>query len=173
MRVWTLCAAALLMLGSASLSMAQFPQPGKEHEFLKQSEGEWEIKMEAGGTAASIGTAKYKMGMGGLWLVSDVEMDMQGTKFSGHGLDSYDPAKKKYVAVWTDSMSTMPIVTEGEMSADMKTLTMTGKGPGQDGKETDYKMITEYKDKNTHVFKMWSGTLTGDPMMTLTYTRKK
>jgi Protein of unknown function (DUF1579) len=173
MRVWTICAAALLMLGNVTWSYGQFPEPGKEHEFLKQSEGEWDIKMDAGGTATSMGSAKYKMAMGGLWLVSDVEMDMQGTKFTGHGLDSYDPAKKKYVGVWVDSMTTSPIVIEGELSADMKTLTMSGKGPGQDGKTTDYKMITEYKDKNTHIFKMWSGSLTGDPMMTLTYVRKK
>ena len=173
MRVLTICASALLMLGSVSFSFGQVTEPSKEHEFLKQSEGEWEIKMETAGASASLGVAKYKMSMGGLWLSSDVEMDMQGTKFSGHGLDSYDAAKKKYVSVWVDSMSTAPIVTEGELSADMKTLTMSGKGPGQDGKMTDYKMITEYKDKNTHIFKMWSGTLTGDPMMTLTYSRKK
>lgn len=167
------CVALLLASFAASAVFAQEPpKPAKEHEFLKQSEGDWAIHMGDASSPAT-GTAKYKMTLGGLWLMSDVEMDMEGMKFTGHGMDSYDPAKKKYVGIWTDSMMTAPIVMEGEMSADMKTLTCSGKGPGQDGKPTEYKMVTEYKDKNTHVFKMWSGTLTGEPMMTLTYVRKK
>lgn len=174
MKLLSLFAATLLFVGGAAASFGQAPiTPGKEHEWLKQIEGDWEIKMEAGGASASVGTSKYKMGLGGLWLVSDVAMDMQGMKFEGHGLDSYDAAKKKYVAIWTDSMSASPLVLEGDLSADQKVLTMTGKGPGMDGKPTDYKTVTEYKDKNTHTFKMWSGNLTGEPMMTLTYTRKK
>jgi hypothetical protein len=167
------CFAALLALGFVSSAIGQEPpKPSKEHEFLKQSEGEWALHM-GDASSPAVGTSKYKMAMGGLWLISDVEMKMEGMDFTGHGLDSYDPAKKKFVGVWTDSMMTAPIIFEGELSADMKTLTCSGKGPGSDGKPTEYKMVTEYKDKDMHVFKMWQGTLTGDPMMTLTYVRKK
>ncbi len=175
MRVRTICAAALLMLGTVSSSFGQEqPKPSKEHEFLKQSVGEWAVHMGGDASSPAIGTSKHKIAMGDLWLISDAELDFGGAKFTGHGIDSYDPVKKKYVGVWVDSMTTAPIVFEGDLSADGKILTVTGKGPGsQDGKTTDYKMVTEYKNKNSHVFKMWSGTLTGEPMLTLTYVRKK
>jgi hypothetical protein len=50
---------------------------------------------------------------------------------------------------------------------------MTGKGPSPDGTTTDYKTETEYVSKDKHVFKMWMGTTTGEPMMVATYERKK
>lgn len=175
MKCWFGCIALLLTSFAASAVTAQeAPKPAKEHEFLKQNEGEWNVHFGDDASSPAMGTTKYKMTLGGLWLMSDAEMDMQGMKFSGHGMDSYDPVKKKFVGTWMDNMITSPIVFEGELSADGKTLTCTGKGPsGMDGTTADYKMVTEYKDKNTHVFKMWSGTLTGDPMLTLTYVRKK
>jgi hypothetical protein len=52
-------------------------------------------------------------------------------------------------------------------------ITMTGKGPSPDGTTTDYKTETEYVSKDKHVFKMWMGTTTGEPMMVATYERKK
>jgi hypothetical protein len=69
-----------------------------------------------------------------------------------------------YVGIWVDSMITAPIIMEGDLATfgSTKTLTMTGKGLGPDGKPTDYKMVTDYKDRDNH-----------DPMMTATYTRKK
>lgn len=165
-------AACALLVCCAPL-FGQGTAPGPEHEWLKEQEGEWEFKMVGGGQEM-VGSVTYKMGLGGLWLVSDLEVDMGGGfKFVGHGLDTYDPTKKKFVNIWVDSMMAAPIVSEGELSADKKTLTMLGKGPGQDGKTVEYKMVTEYKDKDTHIFKMWSGDLSGDPMMTATYTRKK
>lgn len=174
MKVWFGCVALLLTsLAASAVSAQEQPKPGKEHEFLKQNEGEWTVHFGDASTP-SMGVTKYKMTLGGLWLMSDAEMEMgPGEKFTGHGMDSYDPVKKKYVGIWTDSQMTAPIVFEGDLSADMKTLTCTGKGPGQDGKTTDYKLVTEYKDKDTHIFKMWAGVLTGEPMLTLTYVRKK
>jgi hypothetical protein len=173
MRIWFGCIALMLTSLVASSVLAQEPpKPSKEHEFLKQNEGEWNVHFGDASTPA-MGTTKYKMGLGGLWLMSDAEMNMEGTKFYGHGMDSYDLTKKKFVGVWTDSMMTAPIVFEGDLSDDKKTLTCMGKGPGQTGETVEYKMVTEYTDKDTHVFKMWAGTLTGDPMLTLTYVRKK
>jgi hypothetical protein len=169
---------ALLLTSFATTTVwsQEGPKPGKEHEFLKQhGEGEWTLHFGADASAPAIGTTKNKMTMGGLWLMCDADMTIEGAgKFTGHGMDSYDPVKKKYVGLWIDSMITSPINYEGELSADGKTMTCTGKGPsGMDGSTVDYKMVTEYKDKNTHTFKMWSGELTGEPMLTLTYVRKK
>lgn len=40
-------------------------------------------------------TATYKMECGGLWLVSDFHGEFGGQKFSGHGIDGYDPGEEK------------------------------------------------------------------------------
>ena len=104
------------------------PKPGPEHEVLKKMEGTWEVTMKAGGMA-STATATNKMELGGMWLVTNLEGEFAGTKFYGRGLDSYDPASKKYVSVFVDSMSNRPLVMEGTYDKDKKTLTMAGEGP--------------------------------------------
>ncbi|MEQ1828839.1 MAG: DUF1579 family protein, partial [Pirellula sp.] len=149
--------AVVLMLGQA---VSQDPvKPGKEHEFFKELEGDWDFSADGG----IQGKSTYKMVHGGLWLESKIEMMMPSGKFTGQGLDGYDPVKKKYVAIWVDSMSAAPVVLEGDMDSATKTITMLGKGPNETGQIVDYKMVTHYKDKDTHHFKMWMGKLTGDP----------
>src|SRR5947209_19702194 len=88
------------------------PQPGPEHKVLKQKEGTWETTMQAGGMEYK-GAVTFKMELGGLWLVGSLESDLGGQKFYGKSLDTYDAAKKKYVSLWFDSMSTTPLAMEG------------------------------------------------------------
>jgi hypothetical protein len=147
-------------------------KPGAEHAFLAETEGDWIVTMSSPGGDIT-GKGSYKMAHSGLWLTSQLEMKMPEGPFTGTGLDSYDPVKKKFVAIWVDSMSATPIILEGDRSADGKKVTMTGKGPGADGTSTAYKTETEYVSKDKHVFKMWMGTTTGEPMMVATYVRKK
>ena len=42
---------------------------------------------------------------GGLWVASTFQGDFGGMTFEGRGQFGYDPAKKKYVGTWIDSMS--------------------------------------------------------------------
>jgi hypothetical protein len=165
-------AAALAAVLSAPAAVAQEPpKPGPEHEMLKKWEGTWDATMKMMGMESK-GTATYKMDLGGLWLVSTFEGELGGGKFSGRGMDSYDPAKKKYVAVWCDSWSTSPMTMEGTYDAAKKTLTMEGEGPGMDGKPTKYKSVSEWKDDDTVLFTMYMGGGT-DAGFTITYKRKK
>src|SRR5262249_31409183 len=93
--------AMVLLAGQRSLAQAP-PKPGPELEHLKQLVGVWDATVSVGGK----GTMTYKMDLGGLWLVSEYEGEFGDQKFQGRGLDTYDSAKKKYVTVWADSMST-------------------------------------------------------------------
>jgi hypothetical protein len=93
-------------------------------------------------------------------------------KFSGRGLDTYDPAKKKFVAVWVDSMSTSPMVMEGTYDKEKKTLTLSGEGPGMDGKPTKYKSVSVMPDDDTINFSMYVAD-GPQPAFTITYKRKK
>jgi hypothetical protein len=147
------------------------PKPGPEHAMLKKQEGTWDTTMKMAG-AESKGIATYKMELGGLWLASTFEGDLGGMKFTGKGLDTYDPAKRKYVGIWCDSMSTSPLVMEGTYDPATKTLTMAGEGPGMDGKPTRYKAVTEHPDDDTMTFRMYVGGGT-EPAFTITYKRKK
>jgi hypothetical protein len=131
------------------------PKPGPEIDHLKAMVGFWNATVKMGG-AESKGHMNYSMGLGGLWLESQFEGDFGGMKFSGHGFDSYDQAKKKYVSVWVDSMETSPMLMEGDFDKDSNSMTMVGEGPGQDGKPAKYKSVSEMKDKNHMVFKLYS-----------------
>ena len=143
------------------------PKPGPEHEVLKKLVGTWDTTMKFGGMEIK-GVVTYKMDLGGLWLLSSLESEIGGMKFQGHGMDSYDLIKKKYVGVWVDSMSTSPLVMEGTFDKEKKTLTMTGEGPGMDGKPTKYKTVSEWKDDDTmHV---GDGNATA---FTIVYKRRK
>lgn len=146
-------------------------KPGPEHKILAKQEGTWDTTMKAGGMEYK-GTVTYKMELGGMWLVGSMESDLFGQKFSGKSLDSYDPAKKKYVSVWVDSMSASPVRMEGTYDKEKKTMTMAGEGPGMDGKATKYKSVTKMPDDNTTVMTMYIGDAK-DPAFTVTYKRKK
>jgi hypothetical protein len=67
------------------------------------------------------------------------------------------------------------VVSEGEFDKDGKVQTMSGEGPGADGKLTKFKMTTEHKDKDTLVWTMYLPGPEGkeQPMMTITYKRRK
>jgi hypothetical protein len=147
------------------------PKPGPEHEVLKKMEGTWDATMKGGGMESKA-TMVYKMDLGGLWLSSTLEGEAGGMKFQGRGFDGYDPNKKKYVGVWVDSMSSSPMTMEGTYDKEKKVLTMSGDGPGFDGKPTKYKSVTEFKDADNMVMSMWMGD-SKDAMFVVTFKRKK
>jgi hypothetical protein len=164
-----LVAAAIVLF--APMSWAQAPKPGPEHEHLKQMEGVWDATVNIGGQESK-GTMTYKMDLGGMWLVGMFEGDFFGQKFQGRAADTYDPASKKYVGVWIDSMSTRPMVSEGTFDPEKRIMTMMGEGPGQDGKMVKHKSTLEIKDKDNMIMKMYGPEGKDEPMMTITYKRK-
>ncbi len=165
-------AVALAAAVAAPTVLAQQPpKPGPEHEVLKKMEGTWDATMRFGGTESK-GVMMYKMDLGGLWLVSSFEGDFAGAKFSGKGLDTYDAGKKKYVGVWADSMTTTPLIMEGSYDPAKKTMTMVGEGPGEDGKMTKWKSVSEMPDDDTVHFRMYMGDAK-EPAFKIDYKRRK
>jgi len=166
------CASALVVSLALSESPAQEgAKPGPEHALLKKMEGNWDATMKMAGTESKA-TATYKMDLGGLWLASTFEGSFGTDKFSGRGFDTYDAGKKKFVGVWFDSMSTTPMVMEGNYDRAKKTMTMVGDGPGMDGKMVKHRMVTEMPDDNTMNFAMYAGD-SKEPAFTIVYKRKK
>jgi hypothetical protein len=157
------------------------PQPGKEHEILKQLEGTWEATVKMPGAPGqpameSKGEETNKLRCGGLWLISDFKSAFAGQPFEGHGIYGYDSTKKKYTSVWVDSMETYILHSEGTLDTSGKILTLKGEGPDGKGKLTKWKMTDEFKDQDTRVFTMaMDGGADGKDIvaLTITYKRKK
>jgi hypothetical protein len=175
----TLSAASLLLCFTSTFVWAQEPpavKPGPEHAELKKMEGTWDAVMKMAEVPAAMkGVATYKMELDGLWLTSEFKMDDPAMKFTGRGLDTYDAARKKYVGIWVDSMSTSPMVMEGTFDEKTKTLTMTGEGPGQDGKPQKFKITTKHVDDDHQNFEMFMVGADGKATsaFTIQYTRRK
>lgn len=172
-RVCTLATATLILAAAARLpAQEQIPKPGPEHEHFKQLEGVWDatIHMKEG---ESKGVMTWKVGLGGLWLLDHFKGDAGGMSFEGMGATSYDPAKKKYIGVWIDSMSTAPMISEGTLDKSKKIMTMVGEAPMPGGKTMKMTMISEMKDANNVVFVM-KGNEGGTEfeMMKITYKRR-
>lgn len=166
---------AFVCLAGAGLSFGQeFPKPGPEHEELRKMEGTWDAVMDMNGQKSKA-KAVYKSICGGMWLESDFEGDLFGTKFTGHGLDGYDLNKKKYVSIWVDSMSSAPLRMEGDYDEAKKTLVMTGESVSPDGQPQNFKNVTEMKDDDHFTFKMYMVQPGGEEQLafSIEYTRKK
>jgi hypothetical protein len=168
MRMVALVVAVVLVAPALSQEM---PKPGPEHALLKKLEGTWDSTMKFGGKE-SRGKVTYKMELGGFWLAGTVQSELFGQKFTGKSLESYNLAKKKYVSVWVDSMSTAPVVMEGTYDKEKKTMTMAGEGPGMDGKPTKYRSVSKMPDRDTLEMTMWIGD-GKEPAFTITYKRRK
>ena len=150
--------AAAIMVGTlaaAAQLYAQQPEvkPGPEHQMLKEEEGVWDAAIKTP-TGESKGPSSYKMALNGLWLLELFEGTIEGMPFEGRGATSYDPAKKKFVNVWIDSMSTSPLISEGTYNQGTKTMTLVGDMPMPDGKSMKVSMITVMKDANTKSMKL-------------------
>ncbi len=165
-----------LVAFSPLTSGAQAPaKPGPQHELLKQIEGTWDAMIKAADGSEMKGSMTAKMECGGLWLLSEFKADFGGQDFHGRGTDGYDADKKKFVSIWVDSMSTAPMIFEGDYDEAAKTFTMTGQGKGMDGKPAKFKSVSKLTDKDHHTFKMFIvGPDDKESLMeTHEYSRKK
>ena len=138
---------------------------------LEQLAGAWDTTMKVEGKDVK-GTQTFRTDLGGFWVTGTLESDLFGAKFTGKSVDGYDPIKKKYVSIWTDSMSPTPVIMEGTYDKEKKTLSMAGDGPGHDGKAAKYRSETKFVDKDTIEMSMWIGD-GKDPMFALVYKRRK
>ena len=116
--------------------MPPMPPPGPEHEMLKKDVGTWDATVEmfmAPGAppAVSKGTETVTM-MGGFWQLTEFKSEMMGQPFEGRGAMGYDPAKKKFVGTWVDTMAPAYYTVEGTYDAATKTLTAIDGRPRPD-----------------------------------------
>jgi hypothetical protein len=150
----------------------ELPKPGPEHAFLKEGEGVWDATAKSP-MGNSKGTLHCNMALNGLWALEQYKGEAGGKEFEGRGATTYDPATKKFVNVWIDSMVTRPMLSEGTYDKEKKTLTLLGSMPTPDGKSMKSRITITYKDANTKVLSL-KGTMDGKEfeMVEITYKRR-
>ena len=167
----------LLLVLLAKPIVAQPPpaKPGPEHELLKKYVGTWDAVISMAGQDSK-GTAVYKLGLGGLWLLTDFKADLGGMKFEGHGTSGYDPTKKKYVSTWIDSMSLGITLMQGTYDPKTKTMTFTyEESDPSSGKKMKSRDVSKITDDDNQSFEMYKSA-EGKPefkAMEIHYTRVK
>ena len=177
------CTAVLAGAGSRTAARQMpTPKPGPEHEVLKADVGTWDAKVElipAPGVQpiVSKGVETNTLGCGGLCLISDFKGEMApGQAFHGHGVTTWDPAKKKYVGSWTDSMSAGLAVAESTYDASKKTAAGWMESPDPaTGKPVKMRMVSEYPSPTGRAMTAYATGPDGKEFVTMriTYTRAK
>jgi hypothetical protein len=156
--------------------MEEYARVTENHAGFKRLVGKWNTEMTCympgSPTAATKGTATFRLLMGGRFMQQNFEGEIEGQKFQGTGITGYDNAQKKYVGIWIDNMGTGIMHMTG--SYDEKTHTMTELGESiMPTGPMKMKMVTRPVDDNKFVFTMYTlGPDGGEQkMMEITYTR--
>jgi hypothetical protein len=180
MRMYALAGfVAVALAGPASAQEAlKPPAPQKEHEWLNQFVGEWELEsemlLEPGKPPVKGKGTESVRSLGGFWIVSEMKGECLGFTVTGVMTVGYDPRTKKYVGTWVCSACDWLCHYEG--SVDGKTLTLHCEGPNPTtGKTAKMKDVMEWKDKDTRVL---TSSILGEDgkwtvFMTATAKRKK
>src|SRR5438445_10674991 len=161
------------LFAAAPLAAQQFEvKPGPEHAFLKGGEGVWDATAKSMG-GDSKGVLHCKIDLNGLWLLEHYKGEAGGQAFEGRGATSYDPAKKKFVNVWIDSMVPSPMISEGTYDKEKKILTLLGDMPMPDGKSMKSSITIIYKEADTKVLSLKGNMdVKAFEMVEITYKRR-
>ena len=138
----------------------EMEKPGEHHQHLKMMAGTWDVKLKMhhapGQIMEGTGVETARMQPGGFWLISDFSGTFAGMKFTGHGVLGYEAHKKRYTGVWTDSVASVILISDGQCEKNGYPNTMVGKAYDPMKKRMiTYLQVTELKDANTKTFKMY------------------
>ena len=152
---------------------------GAPHAALAKMAGSYDLAIrswEAPGAPPTVetGTATRTMALGGRVLVEDVQSQMHGQAFTGHGMHGYDNVSGKHWSTWNDSMSTGVMVSEGDCTAEGAcTFTGSWNDPVTKGK-INARMTSKWTSPKVEVFEMFGPGPDGKEIqiMDITYTKR-
>jgi hypothetical protein len=157
---WTVVSlTAMLALMALGVGTQQDSKPtvSKEHQWLKQLEGEWitSSEMILGPDQPPMkgsGTDSSRM-LGDHWSISEMKTTVAGTTVTGIMTIGWDAAKKKFIGTWIDSMTDKMWHYEGTLDAAGKKLSLHAQGPSMTDptKNSNYIDAIEIVDKDTRI----------------------
>jgi len=153
--------------------------PGAPHAALAEMVGTYDLSIRSWHSpdappTVEAGTATRSMVLGGRVMVEDVQSQMHGQPFTGHGMHGYDNVSGKHWSTWNDSMSTGVMVSLGDCSDDGAcTFTGSWNDPVTKGK-IDARMTTKWTSPDVQLFEMFAPGPDGKEarMMEITYSRR-
>lgn len=153
--------------------------PGPQHAALAKTAGSYDLAIRSWNApgaepVASTGTATRSMALDGRVMVEDMQSEMYGQPFTGHGMHGYDNVTGRHWSTWNDSMSTGLMVADGTCDeAGACSFTGSWNDPVTKGKVTA-RMTTKWTSPNVEVFEMYSPGPDGKEMkmMEITYTKR-
>lgn len=181
----------LLLLATASVALVttvayavrqddapQMPEPTAEHKLLLERVGTWDATMKMwvapDAPPMEMTGVETNRALGPFHLVSDFKSKFMGEDFEGHGVVSFDPAKQKFINVWTDSSEPSPSIMEGTYDTKTRALTFVGENMMM-GQRMKMREVETRKDADHATFEMFVTGADGKEMkmMHMEYTRKK
>ncbi|MCK6448644.1 MAG: DUF1579 domain-containing protein [Planctomycetes bacterium] len=181
-RLFLLASASVALITATAFAVRQddapqMPEPTAEHKLLMERVGTWDAKMKMWAPDAppmeATGVEKNRA-VGEFHVVSEFTSNMMGMNFEGHGVSSWDPSKKKFFSIWTDSTEPSPLLMEGSYDAKTRTLTLVGENMMM-GQRIKMREVVTFKDADHATFEMFVPGPDGKEMksMQIDYTRKK
>ena len=157
-----------------AMTMADWMTPGEAHQQLVKGVGYWEGTLTMFGEHATpqpIHATETVEAVGPFWIQSRFTCDFMGQPYVGTGCVGYDPAKKKYVGTWIDSMSSYFSKMEGQKDAN-GVLVLHWTAPD----ETTGKMVSHRSESvetaGTRVMTFFQGKNPGTKTMVIQMKRR-
>lgn len=135
--------------------------PGEPHAAFAESVGTWDAHittwMEPGAEpTTSAGTFERRMILGGRVLAEDFTGDFMGQPFHGHSLTGYDNVTGRYWSLWSDDMSTGPMISWGDWDDEVGGVVYVGEmSDPMTGVRTKSKSIWKQLEDGSEVFEMY------------------
>jgi len=133
-------------------------KPQKEHDLLKQFEGEWDVraKCHLPTVEESQGTDSSKVKLGGFWLMCNYKSEMDRQPFEGHAMMGFDPKKGMFIGTWTDSWCPNLMRFEGKADAAGKVFTMNCESTDpKTGQPATFRMVHEIADTDHRTLRFY------------------
>lgn len=126
--------------------------PGPHHEHLTQLVGVFDavgrMPAEAGKPAEEWKASETRaMGCRGLCLLWNVDGELAGKTFTGHGVLGYDTVRKQHFLTWMDNWSGTCTTMAGACAKEGKTLTLSGTVTDPAGKPVKQQLVIEVDDE--------------------------
>ncbi len=153
--------------------------PGAPHKDMASMAGTYDMAIKSwhepgAPPVEEKGTAVRTMTLDGRVMIEEVSSSMMGMPFTGRGMSGFDNVTGKYWHIWTDSMSTGVMLSEGTCD-EKRSCSFTGSynDPIKKGPVTA-RMMSRWTSPTTEIFEMYGPGMDGKEtkMMEITYTKK-
>ncbi|MGH7567222.1 MAG: DUF1579 domain-containing protein [Gemmatimonadota bacterium] len=148
--------------------------PGENHQVLDGTVGKWEQKMTmwmAPGAPPleSTSTSTAAWSMDGRWMEESMSGTVMGMPFQGRNLMGYDNFRDEYVSIWTDNMSTAPMISRGTYDPATKTFTLTGTMDDimSGTRDIPFRQVTTITDDTHATLEMYAPGPDGNEFLTM------